>query len=99
MVGIPYLFVKRVVDVSVSAAALFIGAPIAALIAAAIRVSSSGPVIFSQKRVGKQGEPFTIYKFRTLPWDPRTKPRRKNDARWMDIAPPEAGVLGRFLRR
>jgi lipopolysaccharide/colanic/teichoic acid biosynthesis glycosyltransferase len=99
MVGIPYSFVKRILDVSVSAAALVIGAPVAALIAAAIRLSSQGPIIFSQKRVGKQGQPFTIYKFRTLPWDPRRKPRRKNDARWIDIAPPEAGVLGRFLRR
>jgi lipopolysaccharide/colanic/teichoic acid biosynthesis glycosyltransferase len=74
---------------------MVLGAPLGALITAAIRIASPGPIIFSQLRVGENGRPFTIYKFRTLPW----KPSRTNDSRWLDTEPAEAGAMGRFLRR
>ena len=86
---------KRVLDVVLATLAIVLGAPLGALIAAAIRITSPGPIIFSQLRVGEKGRPFTIYKFRTLPWEPSPA----NDARWLDTEPEEAGVLGRFLRR
>jgi len=86
---------KRALDVVFAAFAMVLGAPLGALIAAAIRTTSSGPVLFSQVRLGQQGERFTIYKFRTLP----LQPAHISDVRWLDTEPAEAGPLGRFLRR
>ncbi len=57
---------KRLMDIVVSAAALVILAPVLAAIAVAVVVSSGMPVLFSQIRVGRQGKPFRIWKFRTM---------------------------------
>lgn len=59
-------FLKRVMDIICSGLALLVLSPIFLLIALAIRVDTRGPVIFTQKRVGKEKEPFKIYKFRTM---------------------------------
>ncbi len=61
-----YLAVKRAADVACSAAALVLAAPLGAVIAAAIKADSPGPVLFRQQRVGRGGREFTIYKFRTM---------------------------------
>ncbi len=96
----PYGAVKRLFDVSLAGLGLIATAPLTALIAAAIRIASSGPVIFSQLRLGENGRPFTIYKFRTLPWEAESAaPQPSSDTRWMEVSPAEAGVLGRCLRR
>ena len=57
---------KRVFDVAVSAAALVILSPVLALVAAAVKLDSPGPVIFRQVRVGRGGRLFRISKFRTM---------------------------------
>lgn len=57
---------KRFTDVFLSAMALLGFAPLLLLVALAIKTDSSGPVIFRQKRVGRNGELFEIYKFRTM---------------------------------
>ncbi len=58
--------VKRVVDVVSSALALFLGAPLMAMIALMIKLDSPGAVLFRQERVGKDGRRFTLYKFRSM---------------------------------
>jgi exopolysaccharide biosynthesis polyprenyl glycosylphosphotransferase len=58
--------VKRVFDVALAAVIGLVAAPIVAVVAGAIAVTSGTPVIFRQTRVGKDGRPFTIYKFRTM---------------------------------
>lgn len=58
--------VKRSIDVVFSALALFLGAPLMALIALMIKMESPGPVLFRQERVGKNGQRFTLYKFRSM---------------------------------
>lgn len=58
--------VKRFADVSVSALALVIGSPIILLTAAAIKLDSPGPVLYSQPRVGKNGKLFNFWKFRSM---------------------------------
>ena len=57
---------KRVFDVACSAALLVLSAPVFALIAVGIKLSSPGPVLFRQTRVGKDGREFCFYKFRTM---------------------------------
>jgi exopolysaccharide biosynthesis polyprenyl glycosylphosphotransferase len=58
--------VKRTVDVFASLCALIILMPLMLLIAVAIGVSSPGPVIFRQTRLGRGGTPFVFYKFRSM---------------------------------
>ena len=61
-----YRPLKRALDAAFAATALTLGAPLLGLAALAVKLSSSGPVIFGQERVGLNGESFTIYKFRTM---------------------------------
>jgi lipopolysaccharide/colanic/teichoic acid biosynthesis glycosyltransferase len=57
---------KRALDVAVSSAALIVASPLLLLIAAAIKLTSPGPVLFRQPRVGRGGRSFWIWKFRTM---------------------------------
>lgn len=57
---------KRATDIVVSAALLLVLSPLLAAVAVAVRLSSSGPALFSQSRVGKDGRLFRMYKFRTM---------------------------------
>jgi lipopolysaccharide/colanic/teichoic acid biosynthesis glycosyltransferase len=56
----------RVLDVVLAAALLALGSPLLALAALAIRLESHGPVFYRQLRVGKDGEPFELWKLRTM---------------------------------
>jgi len=60
------ILLKRLFDLTVSAALIFILAPLLALVAIMIKVTSPGPVLFCQPRVGARGSHFTVYKFRTM---------------------------------
>jgi sugar transferase (PEP-CTERM system associated) len=89
------LLYKRLVSIVVSIVALVILAPLMALVALAIRIDSPGDVIFRQKRVGKDGRLFTLFKFRSM-WvdadsDGIAKPAEIGDKRMTRI--------GRWLRR
>ncbi|WP_298472013.1 sugar transferase [uncultured Psychrobacillus sp.] len=59
-------YLKRALDIICSGLALLILSPVFLIIALAIKLDTKGPVIFTQKRVGKDKEPFKIYKFRTM---------------------------------
>jgi O-antigen biosynthesis protein WbqP len=60
------LFCKRVTDIAISLGILLAFWWLLALIALAIKLDSPGPIIFRQKRIGKRGDLFEIYKFRTM---------------------------------
>jgi exopolysaccharide biosynthesis polyprenyl glycosylphosphotransferase len=60
------LFFKRVFDVVVSGISLVVLSPLMACIAAMIRITSPGPVLFEQTRCGLGGRRFTLYKFRSM---------------------------------
>lgn len=64
--GAGALFAKRALDVLGALVGFTLGAPIFALIACAIKCDSKGPIFFGQERVGKHGEHFRIYKFRSM---------------------------------
>lgn len=87
------LAIKRTIDVSVSALALPIVAPIMLLAFIATWLSSKGPVLFKQQRVGYDGKVFTIYKIRTMVHNPvgYNAPTIKGDARITKI--------GKILRK
>jgi len=57
---------KRVFDAVLASLLLAVTAPVMLLVALAVRATSAGPVIYRQQRVGKDGDAFTIYKFRTM---------------------------------
>ena len=60
------LCIKRAFDIVASALGLILFSPLFALIALQVKISSKGPVLYSQERIGKYGLPFRIYKFRTM---------------------------------
>jgi lipopolysaccharide/colanic/teichoic acid biosynthesis glycosyltransferase len=60
------LSLKRTLDLAGATVALVALAPLMALIACAIKIDSSGPVLFVQERAGKDGKPFRMYKFRSM---------------------------------
>jgi exopolysaccharide biosynthesis polyprenyl glycosylphosphotransferase len=57
---------KRTFDLLVSMLAILVAAPIWAVVAALIKTTSRGPVLFRQERIGQGGHPFTMYKFRSM---------------------------------
>jgi lipopolysaccharide/colanic/teichoic acid biosynthesis glycosyltransferase len=57
---------KRSVDLSIAVIALIVLSPLMLLLAAAVRRSSPGPILFRQRRVGRDGIPFLIFKFRSM---------------------------------
>ncbi len=65
--------IKRPFDLVVGSTAALVTAPIAAFIAVAVRVGLGKPVLYTQQRVGQDGEIFTIYKFRTMRPDRRRR--------------------------
>jgi len=65
--GAPFpLFLKRLLDIVVSALLLLLTSPVMLLIALAVRLTSPGPVLFRQVRCGLNGRRFTLLKFRTM---------------------------------
>lgn len=85
---------KRAMDITVALFLLILGSPIFLLIALCIKFDSRGPVLFVQKRVGRNGELFSIFKFRSL----------QADAPMYEASPttptdPRITRVGRLLRR
>ena len=64
--GIYNLIIKRVIDILLSALALIVLSPIIIVSALLVKLTSKGPAVFRQKRLGRNGKEFTIYKLRTM---------------------------------
>lgn len=60
---------KRLLDLALAGGAMLALAPLFAAVALALRLESPGPVLFRQTRIGKDGTPFTIFKFRSMYMD------------------------------
>lgn len=61
-----WFVIKRAMDIVIGSLMIVAVAPLCAIIALAIKLSSPGPVFFVQERVGKSGRPFKLFKFRTM---------------------------------
>lgn len=98
------LAIKRATDVLFAALALVAIAPIAVLIALAIRIDSPGPVIFRQTRVGRRGGRFAMFKFRTMHKDAEAirselEPLNESSGIFKLARDPRVTRVGRLLRR
>lgn len=90
-----YFFLKRVFDISFALFMIVFMAPAMVLVAVAIKVSSRGPVLFRQERVGLNGKPFVMYKFRTM----RVNTSTEGDIAWTVKDDPRRTAVGTFLRK
>jgi Undecaprenyl-phosphate glucose phosphotransferase len=90
-----HAWVKRGLDVTISALGLVVLSIPLAIVAALVRWSSAGPVFYTQERMGLDGKAFHVYKFRSMYVDAEecTGPV------WADDDDPRATPLGRWLRR
>ncbi len=93
--SLDYALLKRAFDICLSATVLLLMCPLVALIALLVRLTSPGPIFFVQERVGLNGLPFRMYKFRTM----QVTPASDSDTRWTTEADPRRTRLGSFLRK
>ncbi|MEO1021342.1 MAG: sugar transferase [Bacteroidota bacterium] len=87
--------VKRIIDLTISLVVLVVGLPVWIGLAIGVRATSKGPSIFSQERVGRNGHPFTMYKFRTMYEDAEAK----TGPMWATENDPRITPLGYWLRK
>ena len=115
LVGLPPLtlarssaFLKRATDIVLSALGLLVLSPLLLAIALRIKTTSPGPVLFRQVRVGAEGHPFEIFKFRTMDIDAEARKadlaqlsvHAKGDPRMFKVPDdPRVTPFGRTLRR
>jgi exopolysaccharide biosynthesis polyprenyl glycosylphosphotransferase len=101
----PRLILKEVFDRAAAGMALVLLSPLFAAVSIAIRVSDNGPALFTQTRVGKDGRPFKIYKFRTMVVDAEKRLaelRASNDSDGLLFKmrhDPRITAIGRRLRK
>jgi Undecaprenyl-phosphate glucose phosphotransferase len=88
-------WVKRAIDIVVSAAALVVLAIPFAIIALLVKWTSPGPVFYRQERMGLDGKAFTVYKFRSM----YQNAEETTGPVWARDDDPRATPVGRFLRR
>ena len=90
-----YLPCKNVLDFVVALTLLVVAAPVIALAALLVKLTSSGPAFYSQTRTGKKGRPYTIYKLRSMEHNCETG----TGARWSTPGDSRITPLGHLLRR
>lgn len=99
------LFVKRVIDGTISLSIIIILCPLFLLISLLIKVTSRGPVIFAQNRVGMNQRVFTLYKFRSMVNDAEEKKCELSNLNECDGPvfkiknDPRVTRIGRFIRK
>jgi exopolysaccharide biosynthesis polyprenyl glycosylphosphotransferase len=86
---------KRAFDLTLACVGLLIAWPVMAIVALLIKATSTGPVVYHQRRVGKDGRPFTLHKFRSM----RVDAEAQTGAVWASTSDPRVTKVGRLLRR
>jgi exopolysaccharide biosynthesis polyprenyl glycosylphosphotransferase len=84
---------KRALDVVVAGIALTVLSPVLGALALSVRLTSPGPILFRQRRIGQHGAPIEVLKFRTLAVND------DSDLTWSVDADPRQTSIGRWLRR
>ncbi len=88
-------FIKRLVDIIGALAGIIITSPIMLFSAIAVKVSSSGPIIFKQERIGLHSKPFYMYKFRSMEQQKASDEKKA----WTVKDDPRVTKVGRILRK
>jgi len=88
-----YSFIKRLMDLTVTLIFLPLVLVLAGITALLVKMSSPGPALFSQTRVGRNDQHFTIFKFRSMVVD-----AEKDGAQWAQERDPRITPVGRFIR-
>tara|TARA_Y100001970_G_scaffold460_1_gene542 strand:- start:1471 stop:2880 length:1410 start_codon:yes stop_codon:yes gene_type:complete len=89
------IIIKRFLDIFVSITSLIITFPILFVISILIKSSSKGPIIFKQERVGLNGKPFIVHKFRTMYEDSE----KETGPVWAKTNDPRITKVGKFIRK
>jgi FlaA1/EpsC-like NDP-sugar epimerase len=87
--------IKRLMDITVSAVILLAGAPFWLILCWIIKLTSSGPVIYKQERVGRNGKPFIMMKYRSMYQDAE----KRSGPVWAKENDPRITPVGRFIRK
>jgi len=85
---------KNIVDTTVSCLGILLLAPLFVVIGILIKIDSTGPVFYQQMRVGLRGQPYMIWKFRSM-----VNNAEKNGPRWAEINDPRVSRVGYWLRK
>ncbi len=89
------LVLQRLLNMVVAVVGIIVSSPIMLLTALAVQVSSAGPVLYRQVRVGLDGALFTVYKFRSM----RVDAEAITGAVWASKDDPRVTTVGRIIRR
>lgn len=87
--------IKRAMDVAGALVGIVIASPLMLIAAVLVKLSSPGPVIFKQERVGLHGKPFYMYKFRSMEQQSEEEEKKA----WTVRGDPRVTGIGKFLRR
>jgi sugar transferase (PEP-CTERM system associated) len=94
-VNAAFLLARRVVSFAIASICLAVCLPLIPIVALLVKFTSPGPILFRQERVGRKGETFTIYKFRTM----RQDAEAGTGAVWAGKDDPRITTVGGFLRK
>jgi len=94
IVSTPRLLAKRAFDLAMALLLLWQALPTLLLVALAIKLESQGPVFYKQERVGKDGKPYWLWKFRSMRQD-----AEKDGAVWAQANDARVTRVGRFIRK
>jgi len=89
---------KRLIDMLGAGVALALLSPLIAAVALAVKLTSSGSVIFRQRRLGRNGRPFDVYKFRSMRVD-APDVRNPDGSAFSGEDDPRVTAVGRFIRK
>jgi Undecaprenyl-phosphate glucose phosphotransferase len=86
---------KRFVDIIGSLVGIILASPVMIVAAIAVKLSSKGPIIYQQERIGLNGQPFMMYKFRSM----RVQTEAEEKKGWTTKGDPRVTGVGAFLRK
>jgi exopolysaccharide biosynthesis polyprenyl glycosylphosphotransferase len=95
LLSLPQKIFKRIIDIFISLFVLMIMLPVLIVTAILIKLTSRGPVFYTQERVGKDGKNFYLFKFRSMIPDAELD----SGPAWADLNDPRVTPIGRFMRK
>jgi Undecaprenyl-phosphate glucose phosphotransferase len=88
-------FIKKTSDIVVALIAIILTSPIMIIVAIATKLSSPGPIIFKQERIGFRKKPFMMYKFRSM----KVQDESEEVSKWTTEDDPRKTKIGSFIRK